>query len=70
MGISLVVKMKKLLLRILFSKKEIKIINDALDDMQCRCKSTLNESCQDTVVDIRKLKRKIPESGGYLYDLE
>lgn len=61
--------MKKFLLQFFFSKKEITIIHDALEDKKYSCLISKGESCQDTVEDINVLLKKLPNGFSFLYDL-
>lgn len=60
--------MRKLILRILFSKYEITLIHESLQEMKYRYKTTVNESCQDAVRDIDKIKNKLPKGNKYVFD--
>ncbi len=61
--------MKKFLLQFFFSKKEISIIRDSLEEKKYKCTTSMGESCQDTVADINMLLKKLPNRFRFLYDL-
>ena len=60
--------LKRIILKFIFSQHEVDIIHDALNDKSCACKIALNESCQDAVYDIYKIKNKLPKESPYVFD--
>jgi hypothetical protein len=60
--------MKKFILSIIFSKHELAIILEALREMEDRCKIALNETCQDTVFDIYKIRKKLPKGNRNFFE--
>lgn len=64
----IIIFVKKSILGLIFSQYEVNLIHDALNDKSDRFKLTLNESCQDAVYDIKKIKDVLPKEGRHVFD--